>query len=102
MANEFEDILKGLAQDISAEAKITLDDARRLLLHTGPLALQWEQQARAAEAAGETKLAQSKRKSIEAIKHAAVLEIATHSIIALDKVERAILAAFDRAISMIP
>lgn len=100
--NDFSDLLNDLAKDIAAEARIAIDDAKKLLANVGPLVLRWEQEARAAEAAGDDELAASKRTSIRHIRAAAVLDIAQHSVVAQDKLERAILTAFDRAIALLP
>lgn len=98
MPDEYSDILKDLTREVSATAKMTVADARAMLVQYMPLLTRWTAEAQAAEAAGNHALAKKKRQSIKHVKNQAALDLAKRGVDVTNKVERVIVGLIDKAL----
>lgn len=97
--DDYADQIEALAKSLADEAKLGLEDARKLALEYGPLVFRWQAEANAADAAGNAPLAKKRRMSIKHVRNAVVLDVAARGVAMTSKVERAILALFDKALT---
>lgn len=98
MASDFDEILAPFVADLQSSAKMELDKARAFATQYARLVVLWTQQANAAEVEGNPDLAASKRMSVEHVKNAAILDLATFGVERTNATETLVLAAFDKVI----
>lgn len=94
--SDFDTLIAEFVADLQASAGLELEQAKAFAVQYGVKVAQWTQEANAASAAGDNELAESKRASIEQVKDAAILELATFGVERTDATEKAILTAFNK------
>lgn len=96
-SDDYKAEIERLVAELQSEAKLAAADARALALQYGPLVFRWQAEA-VAVAETDPAVAKKRRASIKHVRHAAVLDLAGRGVNVTNKVERAVLAAFETAL----
>lgn len=87
-----------LVQDVAAEGKIALAEARAALILSAPLVIRWSAEAAAYDRAGDTVRANKKRQSVKHVRNQIILDLADHGVKATNATKTRIVALLDKAI----